>query len=91
MRVFPAVPSVWQDVSIQDLRAEGGFKVSAIRKSGVTLRVEIQATVDQKLRLRDPFKESGSKVLWNMPVIRDGDWLSVALKAGQRMVGTLDR
>lgn len=91
VRIFPAVPTVWRDVNFRDLRAEGGFKVSAIRKGGKTHRVEIQATVDQKLHLRDPFKGSDGEVRWSLPISRDGDWLGVSLRSGQKVFGFVDR
>jgi alpha-L-fucosidase 2 len=91
VRVFPAVPSVWQDVSFRDLRAEGGFKVSAIRKGGVTRQVEVMATVDRDLRLRDPFKGSAIEARWSVPVSRDGEWLNVSLRARQKVIGSIDR
>jgi|GEM_PF-3793399 len=31
VRVFPAVPDAWRDVEFNDLRAEGGYRVSATR------------------------------------------------------------
>jgi hypothetical protein len=36
IRIFPALPDVWQDVSFHDFRAEGAFLVSASRKNGLT-------------------------------------------------------
>ncbi len=34
IRVFPAIPATWRDVSFKGLRAEGAFLVSAERKDG---------------------------------------------------------
>ena len=36
IRIFPALPDVWQDVSFHDFRAEGAFLISAKRKNGIT-------------------------------------------------------
>jgi len=55
IRIFPAVPDHWQDLSFQDLRTEGAFAVSALRRNGQTCRVEITATADGVCRLRNPF------------------------------------
>ena len=55
LRIFPAVPEKWEYASFQQLRAEGGFIVDAERKSGKTVMVKIKATVDQPLRLKNPF------------------------------------
>ena len=36
LRVFPAVPAAWKDAAFHDLRAEGAFLVSAVRREGRT-------------------------------------------------------
>jgi alpha-L-fucosidase 2 len=41
IRVFPAIPDEWRDVSFRDLRAEGAFLVSAERRRGVATRLSI--------------------------------------------------
>ena len=41
LRIFPALPSAWQDVEYHDLRAEGAFLVSAKRAGGRTQWVRI--------------------------------------------------
>ena len=55
VRLFPAIPADWTDVSFRTLRAEGAFLVSAERKDGLTQRVEITAEKAGTLRLEDPF------------------------------------
>jgi alpha-L-fucosidase 2 len=44
IRIFPAVPDEWRDVSFTTLRAEGAFLVSAKREGGETKRGEITAS-----------------------------------------------
>jgi len=85
IRIFPTVPDSWQEASFRDLRAEGGYKVSATRSKGLTQRVKIEATSDSILSLRDPF--AGAKVKWSCPVKREGDWLKVTLRAGESLEG----
>jgi alpha-L-fucosidase 2 len=53
--VFPAVPASWNDVAFSGLRAEGAFVVSAQRRGGKTIRVEITAERGGQCRLRSPF------------------------------------
>ena len=36
IRVFPALPSAWQNIAFRDLRTEGAFLVSASRRNGLT-------------------------------------------------------
>ncbi|HVK24286.1 MAG TPA: Tat pathway signal sequence domain protein [Actinokineospora sp.] len=43
IRVFPAVPPTWADVTVHNLLTEGAFKVSASRKAGVTEWVRIKS------------------------------------------------
>jgi len=43
LRVFPAVPSTWQDAQIRRLRGEGAYLVSARRERGNTRWVLVQA------------------------------------------------
>ncbi len=43
IRIFPAVPSKWKDVSFHKMLAEGGFEVSASRKGGKTQFIQIKS------------------------------------------------
>jgi len=64
IRIFPAIPESWQDVSFHTLRTEGAFLVSANMENGVCTQVEITSEKGGTLRLADPFhKGSGPKIL----------------------------
>ena len=52
IRIFPALPSAWQDVEFRDLRAEGAFLVSAKRSAGQTQWVKIRSLAGEPCRLR---------------------------------------
>lgn len=85
IRIFPAVPAGWEDVSFNSLRAEGGWIVSAERKDCRTVRVEITATVDQFLKLKDPF--DGRDFESNISLESKGDnELHCFLEKGQTLV-----
>jgi hypothetical protein len=43
IRIFPAVPTHWDDAVFHDFLAEGAFLVSAVRKNGVTQWVRIKS------------------------------------------------
>ncbi|WP_215550319.1 glycosyl hydrolase family 95 catalytic domain-containing protein [Amycolatopsis sp. CA-230715] len=45
LRLFPAVPSSWGDIAVQDFRAQGAFLISASRQGGKTrwLRIRSEA------------------------------------------------
>jgi alpha-L-fucosidase 2 len=84
IRIFPAIPSDWSDVSFNQLRAEGGFIVDAERKKGKTLKVVITATVDQQLRLKNPFDQQEYES--NITLERKGnDELVCLMKKGQTL------
>ena len=62
IRVFPAIPAAWKDVSFNTLRAEGAFLVSAEHREGLTRRVELIAEKNRMCRLENPFANSQFKV-----------------------------
>jgi hypothetical protein len=52
IRVFPACPSAWKDAVFHNLRAEGGFLVSAERKNGKTAWVRIKSLAGEPCRIQ---------------------------------------
>ena len=83
VRIFPAVPDDWRDVSFDGLRAMGGYIVSARRSGGETTHVRIVATATGTLHMQDPFQSSYAT--WNRPVHRTGDEITVVLRAGDAL------
>jgi len=55
VRVFPAVPASWTDVSFDSLRACGAFIVSAKMKGGKVVEVRVTSEKGGTLRLENPF------------------------------------
>ncbi|MDD4821959.1 MAG: hypothetical protein PHI48_05310 [Bacteroidales bacterium] len=55
VRLFPAIPADWKEVSFTKLRAYGAFLVSAEREGGNVQRVEIIAEQGGLLRIANPF------------------------------------
>ena len=43
IRVFPAMPDVWEDAVIHNLRAEGAFLISAVRRKGMTQFIRVKS------------------------------------------------
>ncbi|MDH7463183.1 glycoside hydrolase N-terminal domain-containing protein [Chitinophagaceae bacterium 26-R-25] len=84
IRVFPAVPDKWQSASFSNLRAEGGYLVSAKRENGKTSLLEITASKTGIVRVKNNF---GSTPKWNLPKVQlNGDIYSVELKKGQTLI-----
>jgi len=52
IRVFPAVPESWKDVTIADMRCEGAFLVSAARRDGRTRWVRIKSLAGEPCRVK---------------------------------------
>ncbi|MEV7086530.1 Tat pathway signal sequence domain protein [Streptomyces sp. NPDC093085] len=52
IRVFPAVPAEWADVTLHDFRTQGAFLVSAVRKDGATRFIRVRSLAGEPLRLR---------------------------------------
>ncbi|MBL9134249.1 MAG: glycoside hydrolase N-terminal domain-containing protein [Verrucomicrobiales bacterium] len=86
LRVFPATPSTWSDVSFEDLRAEGGHRVSAIRKGGVTTWLRVVAGRAGTIRLR--IAPSMPDLQWNRPIARhEGTDVRIHLRKGDVLEG----
>ena len=58
IRVFPAVPESWKDISFTSLRTQGAFLVSAQKKDGKVVKVEIVAEKGGICRFKIPFGEN---------------------------------
>ncbi|MGC9536051.1 glycosyl hydrolase family 95 catalytic domain-containing protein [Streptomyces sp. UG1] len=52
IRVFPAVPTAWADVTLHDFRTQGAFLVSAVRKAGTTRFIRVKSLAGEPLTLR---------------------------------------
>lgn len=64
IRVFPAIPSSWQDVSFNDFRTEGAFLVSASLEAGRLSGLSVYSEKGGHLRLKHP--ETGEIVEQDM-------------------------
>jgi len=82
IRVFPSVPSQWPDLMFVDLRTEGAFDVSAIRRDSQTRWVRIVANVDGPCRMRNPFGDGEFDVV-GATASREGELLEWPMSAGQ--------
>lgn len=71
LRIFPAIPGDWKDVSFENLRAQGAFLVSAERKDGKVVSVKIESEKGKDLLLVSPF---------------DGELIQRKTKVGERIM-----
>jgi alpha-L-fucosidase 2 len=87
IRVFPATPWRWHDASFDDLRAEGGHRVSARRENNATTWLRVVAGSDGVVKIRDNF--GGREPKWSREgVTKVGENFEVRMKAGQSLEGT---
>jgi len=87
IRIFPATSARWKDASFDDLRAEGGYLVSARRENGVTTWFRVKASRSGILRVRDNF--GGRVPSWTPGGVRKaGADYEVFLKAGDVIEAT---
>jgi alpha-L-fucosidase 2 len=90
LRLFPATPWRWHDASFEDLRAEGGHRVSARRENNATTWFRIVAGKDGIVRIRDNF--DGHTPQWSREGVRKmGDHFEVSLRKGESITGILSR
>lgn len=88
IRIYPAVPDLWKDITFHRLRAEGNFEVSAQRRGGKTEWICIRANQKGAVRIRDPF--NGQPVLWSGGTIhKDSSDYVIELDAGETLEGRL--
>jgi alpha-L-fucosidase 2 len=88
IRVFPAVPARWNNAAFEDLRAEGGYRVSARRAGGAITGLKVTAGQDGVVKIRDNF--GGRTPKWNRSDVEKhgNDW-QVRLKAEESVEAQL--
>lgn len=82
VRIFPAIPQSWGEVSFDQLRTVGAFLVSATRKKGKTIQVKIQSEKGGEIRLQNPFEKDQIKVGNEVITVKNG-LIKLEMKAGE--------
>lgn len=62
LRVFPAIPHKWEDVSFANFLADGGNLVSAQRKNGKTTGIQIKSQYGGRIRLKADIRAPEVKI-----------------------------
>jgi alpha-L-fucosidase 2 len=88
IRLFPATPWRWHSASFNDLRVEGGHRVSARRENNATTWFRIEAGRGGLIRIRDNF--GGRVPHWNRSGVKrvNGNF-ELECKAGGTVEATL--
>jgi alpha-L-fucosidase 2 len=90
IRIFPAMPWRWHEASFDNLRAEGGHRVSARRENNATVWFHIVAGRDGVLKIRDNF--GGRTPRWSQAgAMQVGQDFEVMLKTGETIEATLPK
>jgi alpha-L-fucosidase 2 len=55
IKIFPAIPKQWENVSFQKLRAEGAFVISAEKKGDKRMTLKIFSENGGKIKIKNPF------------------------------------
>jgi hypothetical protein len=88
IRVFPAVPSKWPGAVFHNLRAMGGFLVSAEHKDGQTRWVRVKSLVGETCRIKPnlsgPVRTSGKRE-FELRDLGDGIY-TLDLKKGEEVL-----
>jgi hypothetical protein len=88
IRIFPATPWRWHDAAFRELRAEGGYRVSARRENNATTWFRVVAARAGVVRIHDNF--DGRTPRWSLPgVERVGVCYEVRLSKGQAVEAAL--
>ena len=88
IHIFPAIPDKWQDVTIDNLCAEGAFRVSAGMKNGKLQWVNVKSLAGEPCVIKADF--GGEKVVSNKDYTVNGIEYTVDLKAGEEVTISLE-
>lgn len=87
IRVLPAVPESWGNISFDGLLAAGGFEISAVRKGGRTQFIRITSRAGEPCRLVTEMKPARIEGIDKSAVQRSPDGSIVLnLKQGQEVI-----
>ena len=89
IRVFPAVPNEWRNASFDNLRAQGGFLVSAVRRNGKTEWVAIKSEMGEPCILKVLDWSTVKQISGEKPIkitkIAEGEFV-IDLKKGDEII-----
>ncbi|MEI7423729.1 MAG: glycoside hydrolase family 95-like protein [Prolixibacteraceae bacterium] len=90
IRVFPALPPAWKDVSFSTLRCQGAFLVSGKMAQGQVAKVEIVSEKGGICRMKNPFAKGifKAKCSWKGKVKTDGENLVIEFPKNGKLVLT---
>lgn len=85
IRIFPAVPNDWGDVVFHNLRAEGGFEVSAKRQNGKHVWVRVKNNSGEACIIEPGFEGNFKVAGGKIKKVREGIF-SLQFEKGKEMI-----
>jgi len=87
IRIFPAIPSSWEDVSFTNLRTYGAFLVSAEKKEGEIRQVKVTSEKGGLFKMENPFRNNDYKMdgLKKQPNLKNGI-IEIEMNEGETMI-----
>ena len=80
VRLFPAIPASWKEVSFNNLRAIGAFLISAKMSNGVVTHITLQSEKGGTIRVADP---GGEYQTGNKKVDKINGLITIDMQAGE--------
>jgi len=84
VRIFPAIPAEWKDISFNQLRTTGAFLVSAKKENGNVTQMEILSEKGGIIKLANPFGERQIKEFKNLK--EENGILEISMEAREKIV-----
>jgi alpha-L-fucosidase 2 len=82
VRIFPAIPASWKDVSFYGLRAVGAFVIDAEMISGKIVGIKILAEKGETIQLENPF-DQGEFEITGGEILEKGEILKIKISPGE--------
>jgi alpha-L-fucosidase 2 len=86
VKLFPAIPSDWQDVSFNTLRTYGAFLISASMENGEVNNVKIVSEKGDETVLDNPF--GNAEFSCDKEFEEDGQFIKLNLTVGEKAIFT---
>jgi alpha-L-fucosidase 2 len=86
VRIFPAIPAEWKQVSFNKLRTEGAFLISSAIDKGEIVNIDIRSEKGGKLRMFNPFNDKPFNC--SVPYKLTDNIIVIDTKAGDEIIFT---
>ena len=87
IRVFPAMPAAWKDVSFHQFRTEGAFLVSAVRENGATKFIRVKSLAGEPCKIKTDLKGAIKLVgAASARMIQQDGFIELTLKKGEEVI-----